>query len=71
VIRRIVRNMTRATGIALLELDSAAHAHEFYHSAAYQTAREKRLTAAGFRMTLLEGFRLTAAAIAVRARAGS
>ena len=44
-----------ATRIAIVEFDSAAHAREFYHSAAYQTAREKRLTAAEFRMTLLEG----------------
>jgi uncharacterized protein (DUF1330 family) len=44
-----------ATRIAIVEFDSAAHARAFYHSAAYQTARAKRLTAADFRMTLLEG----------------
>ena len=44
-----------ANRIALVEFESADRAREFYHSAAYQAAREKRLTAAEFRMTLLEG----------------
>lgn len=46
---------TEATRIAIVEFESAQHARAFYHSAAYQTARERRLTAADFRMTLLEG----------------
>ena len=46
---------TEAHRIALVEFESAEHARAFYHSAAYQAAREKRLTAAEFRMTLLEG----------------
>jgi uncharacterized protein (DUF1330 family) len=44
-----------ANRIAIVEFESAARAREFYHSAAYQAAREKRLSAADFRMTLLEG----------------
>lgn len=44
-----------ANRIAIVEFDSVETARDFYHSAAYQAAREKRLTAAEFRMTLLEG----------------
>jgi uncharacterized protein (DUF1330 family) len=39
----------------VVEFDTVAQAREFYHSAAYQAARAKRLTTAEFRMTLLEG----------------
>jgi uncharacterized protein (DUF1330 family) len=46
---------TEAHRIALVEFETAELAREFYHSAAYQAARAKRLTAAEFRMTLLEG----------------
>jgi uncharacterized protein (DUF1330 family) len=46
---------TEANRIALVEFETADLAREFYHSAAYQAARVKRLTAAEFRMTLLEG----------------
>ena len=41
--------------IAIVEFDTAARARAFYVSAAYQAARAKRLAAADFRMTLLEG----------------
>jgi uncharacterized protein (DUF1330 family) len=44
-----------ANHIAIVEFDSAERAREFYHSAAYQAARKKRLSAAEFRMILLEG----------------
>ena len=40
---------TRPSGVAVQA------ARDFYHSAAYQNAREKRLTAAELKMTLLEG----------------
>ena len=41
--------------IALVEFETVAQARDFYHSAAYQAARAKRLAAADFRMTLVEG----------------
>ncbi len=44
-----------ADRIVIVEFDTVAQAREFYHSAAYQAAREKRISAAEFRMTLLEG----------------
>ncbi len=44
-----------ADRIVVVEFDTVAQAHEFYHSAAYQAARAKRLSAAEFRMTLLDG----------------
>jgi uncharacterized protein (DUF1330 family) len=44
-----------ANRIVLVEFESVAKAREFYYSPAYQAAREKRLSAAEFRMTLLEG----------------
>jgi uncharacterized protein (DUF1330 family) len=44
-----------ADRIVVVEFDTAEQAREFYHSAAYQAARAKRLSAAEFRMTLLEG----------------
>jgi uncharacterized protein (DUF1330 family) len=44
-----------ANRIAIVEFDTAEKARAFYHSAAYQAARRKRLSAADFRMTLLEG----------------
>ena len=46
---------TDAHRIVIVEFDTAAKAREFYHSGAYQAAREKRLSAADFRMTLVEG----------------
>jgi uncharacterized protein (DUF1330 family) len=44
---------------ALVEFDTAEAARSFYHSTAYQAAREKRLGAAEFRMVLLEGVATT------------
>ena len=44
-----------ADRIVIVESDTAAQGRGFYHSAAYQAARAKRLSAAEFRMTLLEG----------------
>ena len=44
-----------ANRIAIVEFESVDRARAFYRSAAYQAACEKRLTAADFRMTLLEG----------------
>jgi uncharacterized protein (DUF1330 family) len=46
---------THADRIVIVEFDTAVQARAFYHSAAYQAARQKRLQAAEFRMTLLEG----------------
>jgi uncharacterized protein (DUF1330 family) len=46
---------TDAHRIVLVEFDTAEQARGFYHSAAYQAARQKRLGAADFRMTLLDG----------------
>ena len=46
---------TDAQRIVIVEFDTAAQARAFYHSAAYQAARQKRLAAAEFRMTLVEG----------------
>jgi uncharacterized protein (DUF1330 family) len=62
-IRHIVRGArpeflegtTDAQRIVIVEFDTAAQARAFYHSAAYRAARQKRLTAAEFRMTLVEG----------------
>ena len=47
--------MINADRIVIVEFDTAAQARAFYHSAAYQAARQKRLPAAEFRMTLVEG----------------
>lgn len=44
-----------ADRIVVVEFDTAVQARAFYHSSAYQAARAKRLAAAEFRMTLLEG----------------
>jgi uncharacterized protein (DUF1330 family) len=44
-----------ADRVVLVEFDTAALAREFYHSARYQAAKEKRRTAAQFKMLLLEG----------------
>ena len=46
---------TDAQRIVVVEFDTAAQARAFYHSAAYQAARQKRLSGAEFRMTLEEG----------------
>jgi uncharacterized protein (DUF1330 family) len=46
---------TNADRVVIVEFDTAAQARAFYHSAAYQAARQKRLPAAEFRMTLVEG----------------
>lgn len=41
--------------MVIVQFESAERAREFYHSAAYQAARQRRLGAANFRMLLLEG----------------
>jgi uncharacterized protein (DUF1330 family) len=46
---------TEANRIVIVEFGTVAKARAFYHSAAYQAARLKRLSAAEFRMTLVEG----------------
>ena len=46
---------TEANRIVIVEFDSVAKAREFYHSAAYQAARQKRLTAAEFRIDSRRG----------------
>ena len=46
---------TDAHRIVIVEFDTAAQARAFYHSAAYQAARQKWLPAAEFCMTLVEG----------------
>ena len=51
----MLEGSSEATRIAIVEFDTAERARDFYHSASYQTAREKRLSAADFRMTLVEG----------------
>lgn len=61
--RYIVRGITpemlegapSADRIVVVEFDTAVQARAFYHSSAYQAARARRLAAAEFRMTLLEG----------------
>lgn len=52
--------------MVIVEFETAARAREFYHSAAYQAAKQKRLGAADFRMLLLEG----TSPLAQTARAG-
>ena len=44
---------------ALVEFDTAGAARSFYHSTAYQAARENRLGATKFRMVLLEAMATT------------
>jgi len=51
----LLEGSTQAHRIVIVEFDSAANAREFYHSADYQAARQKRLSAADFRMTLVGG----------------
>jgi len=51
----LLEGTTRADRIVIVEFGTAAQARAFYHSAAYQAARQKRLSAAEFRMTLVEG----------------
>jgi uncharacterized protein (DUF1330 family) len=51
----VLEGTTPADRIVIVEFDTAAQARAFYHSAAYQAARQKRLSAAEFRMTLVEG----------------
>jgi uncharacterized protein (DUF1330 family) len=41
--------------IVVVQFPSLERAREFYHSAAYQAARQKRAGAAEFKMLLLEG----------------
>ena len=41
--------------IVVVEFPTAAQAREFYHSAAYQAARQRRAGVAEFKMLLLEG----------------
>ncbi|HVY42513.1 MAG TPA: DUF1330 domain-containing protein [Hyphomicrobiaceae bacterium] len=45
----------RPQRMVVVEFPTAAQAKAFYHSAAYQAARQKRRGAADFRMLLLEG----------------
>jgi len=51
----LLEGTTHADRIVIVEFDTAAQARAFYHSAAYQAARQKRLSVAEFRMTLVEG----------------
>lgn len=51
----VLEGSTKANRIVIVEFETVAKAREFYHSAAYQAARQKRLSAAEFRMTLVEG----------------
>lgn len=44
-----------AHSVVIVEFETAERARQFYHSAAYQAAREKRLPAASFKMLLLSG----------------
>jgi uncharacterized protein (DUF1330 family) len=44
-----------ADRVVVVEFDTPALAREFYHSARYQAAKEKRRGAARFKMLLLEG----------------
>ncbi len=44
-----------ADRVVIVEFETAKRAREFYHSATYQAARQKRLHAAEFKMLLLEG----------------
>jgi uncharacterized protein (DUF1330 family) len=44
-----------AHSVVIVEFETVERARVFYHSAAYQAAREKRLPAADFRMLLLSG----------------
>lgn len=41
--------------IVVVEFPTVAQARDFYHSAAYQAAKAKRVKAAEFKMVLLEG----------------
>jgi len=41
--------------IVVVEFETAAKAREFYHSASYKAARQKRQGVAEFKMLLLEG----------------
>ena len=52
---QMLEGAASADRIVVVEFETAEQAREFYHSAAYQAARAKRLPAAEFRMTLLEG----------------
>ena len=51
----MLEGASSADRIVIIEFDTPARALEFYHSSAHQAARAKRLLAAEFRMTLLEG----------------
>ena len=46
---------TKANRIVVVEFETAAKARQFYYSAVYQAAGQKRLSVAEFRMTLVEG----------------
>ena len=41
--------------IVVVEFDTAAQARDFYNSASYEAAKQKRRGVAGFKMLLLEG----------------
>jgi uncharacterized protein (DUF1330 family) len=51
----VLEGKFEADRVVIVEFDTAARAREFYHSAVYQAAREKRISAASFTMLLLEG----------------
>jgi uncharacterized protein (DUF1330 family) len=51
----VVEGTFDAHRIVVVQFPSIERAREFYHSAAYQAARQKRAGAAEFRMLLLEG----------------
>jgi uncharacterized protein (DUF1330 family) len=51
----VVEGAFDAHRIVVVQFPTVARAREFYNSAAYQAARQKRQGAAEFRMLLLEG----------------
>jgi uncharacterized protein (DUF1330 family) len=51
----VLEGACTADRIVLVAFDSPERARAFYHSAAYQAAKLKRLGAADFKMLLLEG----------------
>jgi uncharacterized protein (DUF1330 family) len=51
----VVEGAFDAHRIVVVQFPTIERAREFYHSAAYQAARQKRAGAAEFKMLLLEG----------------
>jgi uncharacterized protein (DUF1330 family) len=51
----VLEGTFEAHRIVVVEFPTTAQARAFYHSAAYQAAREKRVGVAEFKMLLLEG----------------